>query len=89
MEYISTLSRIDWCSAHVGFLDGPRFYTPVFLKNYLESNLVKGVDGIWHACQGSIDISLGVSSELKFAGPKDSCGRFQREWLSIMPRVEL
>ena len=68
MEDMSTQSRIDWCSAHFGFPDGSRFYTPVFLKNYLrvlKSNPVKGIDGIWHARQGSIDISLGVSSELK------------------------
>ena len=68
MEDISTLSKIDWCSAHFGFLDGCRFYTPVLGKNSLrvfKSNPVKGADGIWHARQGSIDISLGVSPELK------------------------
>ena len=68
MEDISTLPRIDWCSAHFGFPDGSRFYAPAFKKNLLRaftSNPVKGADGIWHARQGSIDISLGVSLELK------------------------
>ena len=68
MEDISTLSRIDRCSAHFGYPDGCRFYTPVLCKNSLrtfKSNPVKGADGIWYARQGSIDISLGVSPELK------------------------
>ena len=68
MGDISTPSRFDWCSAHFGFPDGSRFYTPVHWKNYLrafKSNPVKGADGVWHARHGSIDISLGVSPELK------------------------
>ena len=68
MEGISTLSRIDRCSAHFGFPDGCRFYTPKLGKNSLrvfKSNPVKGADGIWYARPGSIDISLGVSPELK------------------------
>ena len=63
-----TLSRIDWCSAHFGFPDGSKFYSPVYWKNYfraLKSNPEKGVDGNWHTRQGCIDISLGVPPELK------------------------
>ena len=68
MEDISTLSRIDRCSAHFGFPGGCRFYTPVLGKNSLrvfKSNPVKGANGIWNARRGSLDISLGVSRGLK------------------------
>lgn len=62
------LSRIDWCSANFGFPDGSKFHTSGFTKFYFrpfKSNPVKGVDGAWHARQDSIDISMGVPTELK------------------------
>ncbi|KAL4069073.1 hypothetical protein J3A83DRAFT_4401226 [Scleroderma citrinum] len=59
---------VDWCSAHFGFPDGSKFHTSGVTKFYFrpfKSNPVKGVDGIWHSRQGSIDISMGVPTELK------------------------
>jgi hypothetical protein len=61
-------SSIDWCGAHFGCFDGSRFHTSGVAKFYLRpfrSNPVKGDDGVWRACQGSIDISMGVPTELK------------------------
>ncbi|KAL4079456.1 hypothetical protein J3A83DRAFT_4209798 [Scleroderma citrinum] len=59
---------IDWCSAHFGFPDGSKFHTigvyNIFVRPFI-SNPVKGVDGIWHSRQDSIDVSMGVSAGLK------------------------
>jgi len=66
--YMLTLSRIDWCSVNFGFPDGSRYHGEGFMNFQLrafKSNPVKGADGVWHARQGSIDISMGLPTELK------------------------
>ena len=63
-----TLSRIDRGGANFGFPDGSRYHIEGCMKFHLrtvKSNPMKGADGVWHARQGSIDISMGVPAELK------------------------
>ena len=63
-----TLSRLDRGGAHFGFPDSARYHMEGCMKFHLltvKSNPMKGADGVWHARQGSIDISMGVPTELK------------------------
>ncbi|KAF8549000.1 hypothetical protein OG21DRAFT_1526104 [Imleria badia] len=64
---VNSHAAIDWCSAHFGSPDGTWFHTGGIGKHCLRcfrSNPVKGDNGVWKTRQ-SIDISIGVPTELK------------------------
>ncbi|OJA12979.1 hypothetical protein AZE42_06528 [Rhizopogon vesiculosus] len=60
---VNSMASIDWCSAHFGQHESHRHHMSGHGLLYLRvfgANSWRGDDGLWHAPEGRIDISIGV-----------------------------
>jgi len=60
---VNSMASIDWCSAHFGQPESHRHHMSGHGLLYLRvfgANPWRGGDGLWHAPEGRIDVSIGV-----------------------------